>query len=108
MEFRERRSRAVAQRRIPLPPSGLGAGWQLQAVGDATGAFFLKDLSAQGIGCNYDENDCPDGVTGECISMITQMVSERSLRILGLLKATRTVRSAAALIQSKYLYIEDI
>tara|TARA_A100001035_G_scaffold126397_1_gene99454 strand:+ start:111 stop:1106 length:996 start_codon:yes stop_codon:yes gene_type:complete len=89
--------------------SGLGgkAFYSCKVAGDATGAFFLKDLSAQGIGCNYDETDCPDGVTGECISMITPDGERTLVTHLGITQSySHSEIKAAALIQSKYLYIE--
>ena len=89
--------------------SGLGgkAFYSCKVAGDATGAFFLRDLSTQGIGCNYDETDCPEGVTGECISMITPDGERTLVTHLGITQNySPSEIKAAALTQSKYLYIE--
>ena len=89
--------------------SGLGgkAFYSCKVASDATGAFFLRDLSAQGIGCNYDETACPEGVTGECISMITPDGERTLVTHLGITQSySPNEIKTAALTQSKYLYIE--
>ena len=86
--------------------SGLGgkAFYSCKIAGDATGAFFLNDLKNQGIDCNYDETDCPEGVTGECISMITPDGERTLVTHLGITQSySPSEIKTAALTQAKYL-----
>ena len=73
---------------------------------DRTGDFFVQDLSDLGVATNLSETR-PDGVTGECISMITPDGERTLVTHLGI---TQTLSLAevdeAALATAKYLYIE--
>lgn len=73
---------------------------------DGTGDFFVQDLAELGVATNLDETR-PDGVTGECISMVTPDGERTLVTHLGI---TQTLSPAevdeAVLASAKYLYIE--
>lgn len=73
---------------------------------DGTGEFFAKDLFDLGVATNLAETR-PDGVTGECISMITPDGERTLVTHLGI---TQTLSAAevdeTVLASAKYLYIE--
>ena len=73
---------------------------------DGTGDFFVQYLADLGVATNLDETR-PDGVTGECISMVTPDGERTLVTHLGI---TQTLSPAevdeAVLASAKYLYIE--
>lgn len=86
---------------------GSSAFYSCKVADDVTGAYFLDDLTANGVMTNLDRDSLAHGHTGKCIVMVTPDAERSMNTFLGI---TREISIAeldeAALRDSQYVYIE--
>ncbi len=80
--------------------------YSCKVASDRMGDFFMNDLASAGVDTNLDQGR-ENGVTGECISMVTPDAERTMYTHLGITQ-TLSCRelSPEALANSKFLYIE--
>lgn len=97
---------SAANTMVAVAQLGAKSFYSCKVANDATGDFFMKDLAAAGVETNLDKGRS-DGVSGECISMVTPDAERSMMTHLGISEALSTTElDEAALKNSRYLYIE--
>jgi len=83
------------------------AFYSCKVASDELGEFFMQDLADKGIGSNWDNKVRPDGVTGQCLVLVTPDAERTMNTFLGI-TSTFSVSDLveSELANSKYLYIE--
>lgn len=86
---------------------GANTFYSCKVADDITGAYFLDDLTANGVNTNLQRDTLPHGHTGKCIVLITPDAERSMNTFLGI---TREISVAEldeqALRDSAYVYIE--
>ena len=97
---------SAANTMVSLAQLGSKAFYCCKIANDATGDFFMSDLQTIGIDTNLATGR-EDGVSGQCISMVTSDAERTMTTHLGISEGLSTSElDEEALANSKYLYIE--
>lgn len=74
---------------------------------DDTGKLYLQDLISCGLDTNFTPDNCPDGITGKCLVLVTPDADRTMNTFLGITSdLTPQELNESALVNSQYLYIE--
>lgn len=86
---------------------GASAYYSCKVADDVTGAYFLDDLTANGVKTNLLRDNLPHGHTGKCIVMVTPDAERSMNTFLGITREISVSElDEAALRDSQYVYIE--
>ena len=86
---------------------GANTFYSCKVADDATGHFYLQDLTSNGVTTNLDESSLDTGHTGKCIVMITPDAERSMNTFLGITQKIGVAElNEAAIRQSEYVYIE--
>ncbi|MFL2840745.1 MAG: adenosine kinase [Pseudohongiellaceae bacterium] len=86
---------------------GATSFYSCKVANDELGDFYLDELGNHNIDTNFDSIRSDDGVTGQCIVMLSPDAERTMLTCLGIsVKLTSVDIHKDALINSKYLYLE--
>ena len=97
---------SAANTMVILSQLGSQAFYSCKVAADATGDFFVKDLTHAGIDTNLSE-EREQGATGQCISMVTPDAERTMTTCLGITNfLSPDELNPDALKNSSYLYIE--
>ncbi len=86
---------------------GSSAYYSCKVADDVTGAYFLDDLTANGVKTNLDRDSLAHGHTGKCIVMVTPDAERSMNTFLGITREISVSElDEAAIRDSQYVYIE--
>lgn len=86
---------------------GSSAYYSCKVADDATGAYFLDDLTANGVKTNLKRESLAEGHTGKCIVMVTPDAERSMNTFLGITQKISVAElDEASLKDSDYVYIE--
>jgi len=85
-----------------------GSGfYSCKVADDVFGKSYLDDMRASGIDTNFDGGDCPEGITGKCLVMITDDAERTMNSYLGISSTLSPKQiDESAIKNSQYVYIE--
>lgn len=85
---------------------GLRAWYNCKVADDATGEFFINDLTASGVGVNANAK-APSGRSGRCLVLITEDAQRTMMTDLGIsVELSTTEVNEENLRNAKYYYVE--
>lgn len=92
---------------IAVAQFGGSSYYSCKVANDVLGEFYRKDLKANGVDSNLDDQELEEGITGKCLVMTTEDASRTMNTFLGITSDySRAEITEAALKDSQYLYIE--
>lgn len=81
--------------------------YSCKVASDLTGDFYLQDLVDSGVDTNLKNQTRESGITGKCLVLITPDAERTMNTFLGITATlSKTEVDAAAIVNSRYLYIE--
>lgn len=98
---------SAANTMIALAQFGGRGFYSCKVANDESGQLFLQELRDLGIDSNLDKNNLPEGITGECLVLVTEDAQRTMNTHLGITATLcPKVIDHAALANSNYLYLE--
>jgi sugar/nucleoside kinase (ribokinase family) len=98
---------SAANSMIALSQFGGSSYYSCKVANDELGSFYKKDLDANGVDSNLQNEELEAGITGKCLVMTTEDASRTMNSFLGITSNySRAEIKEATLKDSQYLYIE--
>lgn len=98
---------SAANSMIALSQFGGSGFYSCKVANDNDGAFYLKDLNLNKVQSKLKEESLPEGITGNCLVLVTDDAERTMCTFLGVTSSFSTEElDEAALKDSKYIYVE--